>query len=335
MTNQLLVTGGQFRAKGANRGEGRHYQEAQLVSLDLDSGDFKKLISIADGGEHYPPEDPNLLFTAAAIDGTTLWLPSETEVFKYRLPSLELEACYSYPCFNNIHSVCVHGDELAVTSTGLDCIVFLNKHTGELLRIVNAEGKDPWHRFSSDVDYRLEYSTRPHDCHPNFVFRLDDQYWATRCSLEDAANLDNPAQTIEVSQGDDISVHDGLEYKEQIVFTRVDGLLVFCGKESKLVEEVVDPFKNERNRPIGWTRGLHIAGNKFYIGYSRIRATRMKSKLKYLASGNFEFANGHNALIVAFDLETRSIDRVYTAPEGIVDAIYGILAPPIRVGDDQ
>ncbi len=328
MSNRLFVTGGQFRPPGALRMEGRYYQEAQLVALDLASGEFESLVTLSGGGDHYPPEHPNQLFTAPAMEDGVLWLPSETEIFKYRLPTLTLEACYSHTCFNNIHSVAVFGDELAVTSTGLDNVVFLNKHDGRVMRIANAEGKDPWHRFSHDIDYRREYSTRPHDAHPNFVFRLGENYWVTRCTHEDAVNLDDTSQSIDVAQGDDISVHDGLDYGDYIVFTRVDGFLVFCDKTSLQVAKVVDPFQHERNRPIGWCRGLHINGSMCYIGYSRIRKTRMKSKLKYLASGNFEFASGQSALIVAFDLEKLAIERIYRAPEGVVDAIYGILAVP-------
>lgn len=331
MTDTLLITGGKFRPRLSQFGAGRPYHEAQLVSLDLRSGEFAKLLCKSDGGERYPSDDPNQLFTVAAIEGDILWLPSETEIFKYQLPRLTLLDCYSHPCFNNIHSVRVYHDELVITSTGLDNVVFLNKFTGAITRILNAEGKDPWHRFAPDTDYRIEASTRPHDCHPNYVFELDDTLWVTRCVQEDAVNLEDPTQRIDITLDDTISVHDGVHYEDYIVFTRVDGLLVFCGKESKRVEKIVDPFKGRAGRPIGWARGLCIDGDISYIGYSRIRETKVKSRLKYLMHGNFQYAKGHPALVVAFNIRTGKIENIYQAPKGTVDAIYGILPVPANM----
>jgi hypothetical protein len=325
MDRKLLISGARLRPGGYELGEGRYYDQASLVVLDLDTGEFEERLRKVEGGVNYPAEHPNLQFTAGALDGDVLWQPTDTEVLKFRLPDLTLEKCFSYPCFHNIHSAQVFGDLLAITSTGLDNIILVNKHSGEIDRVLNTEGKDPWHRFDPKTDYRLMHSTRPHDSHPNFVFQLDGMLWATRCTQEDAVCLEDVSQRIDITGSGNISVHDGLWWGDRLVFTRVDGLLAICDPDRRVVIESRDPFSARRNRPRGWCRGLHIDGDLFYIGYSRLRKTHLKSKLKYLSRGNFRYGFGNSSLIVAYDMLRDRVVRVYESPEGLIDAIYGIL----------
>ncbi|GAA0856941.1 hypothetical protein [Aliiglaciecola litoralis] len=322
---KLLLSGGCLRPNGFELGEGKYYGKASLVQLDLDSGEFVTVLSKEEGGENYPAEHPNLQFTAGCVDGDTLWLPTDTEVHQYSLPELTLKSVYSHPCFHNIHSTHIINDELVASSTGLDNIVVMDKTDGHIKRIINTQGKDPWHRFDPDTDYRLVHSTRPHDSHPNFVFKVDNDLWATRCTQEDAVNLSNVEDKIDISMGGDVSVHDGVCWNDKIVFTRVDGALVFCDPQNRSVIETFDPFGNALNRPMGWCRGLHIDGDMFYIGYSKLRKTNLKSKIKFLTKGNFKYSSGNNSLVVALNIKTRKVEQVYTSPEDTIDAIYGIM----------
>lgn len=325
VTGKLLISGACLRPDGYALGEGKYYDQAKLVVLDLETGEFRERLSKTDGGDNYPSRHPNLQFTAGALDGDVLWQPTDTEILQYQLPDLTLVQRISHPCFHNIHSVQVFDDQLAVTSTGLDNVVLVDKHTGNIDRILNTEGKDPWHRFDPEVDYRLVHSTRPHDSHPNFVFQLDGRMWVTRCTQEDAVCLEDVTQRIDITNSGNISVHDGLWWGENLVFTRVDGLLVLCDPGSKSVIETRDPFAAHRNRPRGWCRGLHIDGDLFYIGYSRLRKTHLKSKLKYLSQGNFRYGFGNSSLVVVYDMARDKVIQVHESPEGMIDAIYGIL----------
>ncbi|MBN2732556.1 MAG: hypothetical protein JXR26_09020 [Balneolaceae bacterium] len=322
--NKLLVSGGCLR-NADDLEEGKYYGKATLLLLDLSTGEYRELLSKSDGGEHYPPVNPNQQYTAASLDGDVLWLPTDTEIFKYRLPELILEACYSHSCFHNIHSVHAFDDFLIVTSTGLDNVVILDKHTGQITRVLNSEGKDPWHRFSSDVDYRIIYSTRPHDSHPNFVFRLDGKYWVTRCKQEDAICLEDINNRIDISQGANVSVHDGLWWNDKIIFTRVDGFLVFCDPISKKVIETVDIFALKRNRLRGWCRGLWVDGETFYIGFSKLRTTKSTNKLKFLMNSSFINSTNSKASVVAFDMNNKTVNNIYQVPDCMIDSIYGIL----------
>ena len=323
--NGLLITGGCLRPNGFELGEGKYYGKAGLLKLDLTTGQFSTLLSKADGGANYPAEHPNQQFTAACLDGDTLWLPTDTEVYQYQLPQLTQLKCFSHPCFHNIHSVHLLDNELVVTSTGMDNIVVLCPESGEIKRIINTEGKDPWHRFDPKTDYRLIHSTRPHDSHPNYVFKLDNKLWATRCTHDDAVCLDDVTDRIDVAHQDEMSVHDGIWWQDKLVFTRVDGYLVIVDPKTRKVIEKYDPFANERNRPLGWCRGLMVDGDIFYIGYSKLRKTKLMSKLKFISQGNFKYMDGNEALVVAYNMNTKKVLDTYGIPAGMLDAIYGIL----------
>ncbi|TRY30818.1 hypothetical protein [Aliiglaciecola sp. M165] len=325
MSRKLLLSGGCLRPNGFELGEGKYYGKASLVMLDTQTGEFSQALSKTEGGENYPNEHPNLQFTAGCVDGDDLWLPTDTEVHRYSLPDLTLKSVFSHPCFHNIHSVHLIDDKVVATSTGLDNVVVMNKETGDIDKIINTQGKDPWHRFDQETDYRMVHSTRPHDSHPNFVFKLDKDLWVTRCTQEDAVNLNNVEQRIDISQGGEVSVHDGILWQDKLVFTRVDGKLVFCDPVSKTHIETFDPFGSALSRPIGWCRGLYAEGDIFYVGYSKLRKTNLKAKIKFLSKGNFKYSSGNNSLVVALNIKTRKVENVFTSPDGLIDAIYGIM----------
>jgi hypothetical protein len=322
---KLLVAGGRLRPNGYELGDGKYYDKAILMQLDLDSGVYTELLSKEQGNENYPAEHPNLQYTAPCLEGDILWLPTDTEIYKYQLPELKELACFSHPCFQNLHSAHIFNDELVVTSTGLDNVVVMNKESGEIKDIFGTEGKGPWYRFDVNTDYRQVHSTRPHVTHPNYVFKIDDDYWVTRCGFEDAVKINDVSDKIKVGQKDIIAIHDGIGWGDKLVFTRVDGFIVVCDPKTREVLDKHDPFENERNRPLGWCRGLCIEDDIFYIGYSKLRKTKLKSKLKYLTKGNFKFTSGNNSLVVAYDMKNKKVLRIYESEDHVIDAIYGIL----------
>lgn len=325
MAKSLLISGGCLRPNGFELGEGRYYQSARLVKLDLTSGQFSLMLQKDEGGEHYPREHPNLQFTCGQVVDDSLWLPTDTEVFHYTLPELTLRKVISHPCFHNVHSVSIINQQLVITSTGLDNIVLCDPQSGDIQSIINTQGKDPWHRFDRSFDYRLVHSTRPHDSHPNYVFQLEGNLWVTRCTQEDAVNLTDVSDRIDIDLGGDKGVHDGHFYNGKLIFTQVDGVLLICDPQERKMIELFDPFARHSNRPMGWCRGLFIDGDDFYIGYSKLRKTTMGSRLKFLSQGNFKYASGNNALIVKVNMRSREVQQTYVTPDGLIDAIYGIM----------
>ena len=325
----LLVSGGQERVGGFEKGEGRYYGAARLLRLDTDRGDWTELASRLEGGAHYPAEDPNLEFTAGWAGPGELWLPTDTEVYQYRYPDMTVERVVSYPAFHNIHHVAVFGDRVAVVSTGLDLIVLLDRATLEPVEYLNAEGRDPWHRFDPGVDYRLVHSTRPHDCHPNYVFELQGELWVTRCTQEDAVCLREPDRRIDISREKAISVHDGIMVQDLLAFTQVDGVLTLVDPDTLQVVEDVDLLKLEgRSTPRGWCRGLCYIDGILYVGFSRLRRTRNRARLRWLGRFGGRGGRDADASVAAYDLAQGSKVGEWTVPAGSLDAIYGIMPEP-------
>jgi len=324
---KLLITGGLLRDSGFDLGEGRYYGEAILISLDLETGDIKTVVSLSEVSENYPKEYPNLQFTAACIDEDVIWLPTDTEIRKYSLRDFSHLDTYSYSCFQNVHSVAVHNDNLFITSTGLDMVVVLDKITGDLLDQVNAEGKPLWHRFDKYTDYRLTHSTKPHDCHPNFVFWINEEPWVTRCTQEDAVCLLDFERRIDISGPDKvISVHDGIDIGDEIVFTSVDACLVFINKESLLIVETINLMEMPGFGGLrGWCRGLHEEAGIFYLGFSRLRRTKSRSKLNWVNKLAGRGKAHENCSVLGFDLKKRRIVAEFDLPNDVIDTIYTLL----------
>ncbi|WP_040522792.1 hypothetical protein, partial [Aliiglaciecola lipolytica] len=137
--------------------------------------------------------------------------------------------------------------------------------------------------------------------------------------------LSDISDRIDINLGNDKGVHDGVWWQDKLVFTQVDGVLLICDPVQRKMIEIIDPFGKLTNRPLGWCRGLHIEGDIFYIGFSKLRKTGVKSRLKFLSQRNFKYASGNNALVVKVDMKLRQVVDTFVTPDGMLDAIYGIL----------
>lgn len=325
MSKYILVSGGCERPNGYELGEGKYYERARLLKIDINSGSVDIILEKGEGGANYPDEHPNLQYTSCCLVGNTLWLPTDTEIFKLSYPDLTVEKIISYPFFHNIHAVNVFNNVLYVSSTGLDLVAKLD-FDGNILGIYNTEGKDVWHRFSKNKDYRLIHSTRPHDCHPNFTFMLNNQPWVTRCRQQDAVCLEDISLKLEITDPKKrISVHDGIVHNDRIFFTSVDGYIITINPNTLKIDEEINVLEALNNEKLGWARGLVICNNNIaYIAFSRLRRTRMKEKLAWLAKGQISKMSGMPACVLAFDLINRKIVNRYNIPLGHVDAIYGL-----------
>ncbi len=327
MGRKLLVTGGLLRENGYELGDGKSNGEAVLMRLCLSSGNMDKVISMKKGNSNYPNVHPNLQFTVADIEGDNLWLATDTEIYLYDYGSLDLLEIFSHPCFHNIHSVTVRNEYLYVTSTGLDNVVILNKYDGSIVEIINAQGKDPWHRFKRDFDYRKIHSTRPHDCHPNYVFFVNNVPWVTRCTQEDAVCLSDFSKTINISGNKTISVHDGVIKGKSVFFTSVDGCIIEASTESMQVVDVLDLNKLKGFGGVrGWCRGLFVDKDLFYVSFSRIRKTNSISKLRWLIGSEKRIHEFSSVLVI--DRKNNEIVKVYDFLDGTIDTIYSILLEP-------
>ncbi len=330
MNTQLLITGGKLRPNGFELGEGKYYGCAKLLKIDTTTSEVSELLYIDKGNENSPDEHPNLEFTVGDVDHNNLWLAMDTEIRLYQYPELKLIKVFSHPSFHNVHSVAVRGDELYVTSTGLDTVIVLDKNSGNIKQYMNAEGKPTWHRFDKETDYRKLHSTRPHDCHPNYIFWIGNDPWVTRCTQEDAVKLTDVSQRIAISGPEkEISVHDGIVEGDYIYFTSVDSYIIVADiKQQKVVETFNISNLKGYGGLRGWCRGLYIAGDILYVGFSRLRKTRRIEKIEWVSRLINKGKTIEDCSVLGINMSTREIVSDYIIPTDMIDAVYSILPEP-------
>ena len=321
MPDKLLITGGAQRDKAVKLGEGRRYHSANLIEIDFESGDAKCLVTVNKANDHYPDDCANITFTSCSLENDLLYLCTETEIFLYSYPELKLLKQASFPFLQNMHHIAPVVGRIGVASTGLDLVVLLDPETLEPEEFFNSLGKDPWHRFSANEDYRKINSTKPHESHPNFVFELNNQLWTTRFNQKDAVCLQDMSKRIEIGLE---RIHDGHVIKDKVYFTCVDGKIIIVDAASQQVEKVIDLNQIENNKqPLGWCRGLLIEDDFAYVAFTRIRQTKIKENVKWILS----HVGRQNALptrVVKYDIHAGKKVGECTMPIGVMDSIYSI-----------
>jgi hypothetical protein len=57
----------------------------------------------------------------------------------------------------------------------------------------------------------------------------------------------------------------------------------------------------------------------------------MKDRLKFLAKRNIKYSMGSCALVVAYNMKQRKLLNIYHTPDGLIDAVYGVIKPDVTV----
>ena len=206
---QLYILGGKQRKLNLKQEEEWNlYESALILKIDTESGavqvcvDYKTPIGCPGSQRH-----SSCVFKSGTLVGDTLYACTNTEVLVFRLPDFQVVNYISLPCFNDVHHVKPSRDgTLLVVSTGLDLVVRLTPK-GEVIEEWNTIPESPGPLFSRSVDYRKVESTKPHRSHPNFVFEIGKDVWATRFQQRDAICLTESNRKI-ATAGE--APHDGL-----------------------------------------------------------------------------------------------------------------------------
>jgi hypothetical protein len=319
----LLVTGGQQRAVRSQLVVGEdwcEYHKGLILNIDPVTGNCKRSIPYLSRPEATSAERPQILFKAGMIEDDRLYICTQTEVMIYSLPQFELLTYISLPCFNDIHHVRPMADgNLLVANTGLDMVLLLTKEGG-VLREWNVMGEDPWARFSKEIDYRKGVDTKPLAAHPNYVFCVGDDIWATRFHLKDAVCLTQPSKRIAIDVG---LPHDGVVHDGLIYFTTVNGHVVIANPRTLKIEELIN--LNDIHGPevqLGWCRSLLIEKGKTWIGFSRLRSTRFRENVKWVIQGCKKVLPTR---IACYDLQARECLREIDLEKYGLNAVYSIV----------
>lgn len=284
-----------------------------------------------------PPEvcaahdDPSITFKSATLCDGRLFVPTQTEVLTYEVPSFRPVGYLSLPCFNDVHHARPGAEgSILVVNTGLDMVIEVGAD-GTVRREWSVDGETPWTRFSRAVDYRKVVSTKPHRCHPNHVWWLDGEIWATRCDQGDAVCLTREHDPIAVAEWEGQWIHDGLVHDGAVYFTTVDGQIVVVDGASRTVRNRYDlKAIVGGTTPLGWCRGLAILPDHHVaVGFSRLRPTRWRRAVQWAKQGMR--GRGRRATRIAvFDLaREKLVWQLSLEPVG-VNAIFSVHAAELQ-----
>jgi hypothetical protein len=278
----LYVVGGQQRAPRSLLEGGDWYGYARGIVLRVDGDDVTTAASYESPPGTCAPGDP-VLFKSATRRGDRLYACTQTEVVVLAVPGFEVLHHLSLPVFNDVHHVLpTDRGTVLVANSGLEMVLEVTLD-GRVERIWNVLGEDPWERFSPDVDYRMGVDLKPHRAHPNHVFLVGEETWVTRFELRDAVCLDDHRRRIVIG---DERVHDGVVHGGLVHFTTVDGTVVVADPETlEVVDRVRLDVPGSSESVTGWCRGLLVDGDHAWVGYSRIRATRLRQTVSWVRTG--------------------------------------------------
>ena len=323
MASELYVVGGEQRApRGVAAGVADWYRfkRAIVLRVDTDSGSSRLVAEHVSPPEARPAEDPAILFKSSSLAGDRLYACTQTEVLVYCLPDLELMHYISLPFFNDLHHVIpTPAGTLLIVISGLDMVVEL-RLDGTVVNEWSAIETSPWERFSREVDYRPVATTKPHAAHPNQVFLIGQEPWATRFEKRDAISLIDPSRRIDIAIE---RPHDGVVHGSDVYFTTVDGHIVIADTQTLQVRDVVDlASMHPRADLLGWTRGLYVDGNRAWVGFSRIRPTKIRENVGWVLRG---FRKDIGTHIGCYDLEARKNIKQILLEEAGLGAVFSIL----------
>jgi hypothetical protein len=321
MSNNLYVVGGKQRAArplSAGNQDWNGYEKGLVVELDPLTGATSTRNEYAAPPQECTSADGAVLYQAGSMQDGKLYLCTQTEVIVYALPGFVQLSHISLPCFNDLHHVCPTPEgNLLVANAGLEMVLEVTPR-GEICRVWNVLGEDPWQRFSRSLDYR-GLSTKPHRAHPNYIFYMDDQVWVTRFHQGDAISLADPSLRIPLSAE---RIHDGVYYAGYVYFTSVNGRIIVANPRTLRVEETIDlNAMHPAGMLLGWCRSILLDGDKIWVGFSRIRPTKFRENVAFVMRGFKRVLPTH---LACYDLKRRRcLAEIDLEPAGL-SAIYSI-----------
>lgn len=324
----VYILGGRQKARWFRPVEAEcRFDLALILRLNTDVEKSERVIEYQTPSEAKAHPESSNLFAAGTLCASRLYVCTYTEVLVFELPHFRQVAYISLPCLNSLHHVCpTHRGTVLVANTGLDMVLEITLE-GTVLAEWNVLGGRPWDRFSRGVDYRKFRSTKPHLSHPNFVFQISGEVWATRFLQRDAVCLTRAQQiTLGVERPHDGLLHNGLLY-----FTTVDGHLVIVDAGSLKTVCIFD-LRKFRGYPFAgaaWCRGVSVINRSVVcVGFTRIRKTALMQTANWIKHGFREVdAPTHVAI---FNLaERQCLKAINLEPHGI-NILFGILGGDVE-----
>ena len=312
------------------------FEKAMIVLLDPESGATQVCLTHESPLEARAGEQSSVLFKSGAIAGDRLYACTSTEVLIYQVPEFKQLTYLSLPFFNDLHHVSVtpHGT-LMLAVTGLDMVAEISV-SGELLHTWSALGEDDgWRPPAADTDYRKIPTLKPYRAHPNYVFWAQDEPWVSRGDLGDAICLNDKRRRIDL--GTKECIHDGWKSAGRLYFTSVDGHLIVVDEERLTVEERIDLNAIGDAEKVGfsWCRGaLPVDERRVWVGFTRIRQTRWKEKIKWIKHLALGFPRPTS--LALYDIvDRRLLQEINLEPAGMHATFGAVPAPANAVSGER
>jgi hypothetical protein len=319
----LYVIGGQQRGERPLRAGNKDwngYEKGLILRVDPETRQTAVCVEYVSPPEVCAEHDAAVTFQASTIANDKLYTCTQTEVMVYTLPDFKQIAYVSLPCFNDVHHVRPTPEgNILVANAGLEMVMEISL-AGDVLQVWNVLGEDPWGRFSLNSDYR-GISTKPHRSHPNYIFYVDEELWVTRFHQGDALCLTNPEKRIVISSE---RIHDGVFHEGLIYFTSVNGHVIVANPRTLQVEHQIDlNSMHDEDALIGWCRSILVDHGKAWVGFSRIRPTKVRENVAWVLRG---FKRSLPTHMACYDLNRRQCVAEVDLEAAGIAAVYSILA---------
>jgi len=315
----LYLTGG--RQKPRRDDDWNAYDNAIILHLDTATGEINTLVEYVSPLDACAGADASMNFKSATLQGNRLYIPTNTEILTYEVPSFRRVGYLSLPWFNDVHFVgLARNGNLLVVSTGLDMVGEVTPD-GQTVRQWSALGDDIWQKFSKDTDYQKVMTTQPHLSHPNFAIEVGDDIWVSRGKQHDVYCVTQPGKRV----GFCGHPHDGVQIDGKVHFTTVNGFIHVLDEDTMTIEDTIDLNQIEqREVDLGWMRGiLPMSDGLCWVGFTRLRPTKLRENLSWVKHKFKQYRMPTR--ISLYDLKRKAIlHEVDIEPYGI-NAVFSIL----------
>lgn len=323
---QLLISVGIQKGRGSRDGT-QHTDAGGMLLVDFES---KQVLRHVECTPTMRCEGDNVRMAFGSFKEDWYYTCLPTEVLRFHMPDLKMERVLTHPTFDDLHHVLALDDRLWVCNTGLDIMQTFD-YQGNLLETFNAASVPTWERFSPEIDYRLQATTKPHERHINYIFVYEGKIWLTRFHQKDAVCISDPSDIMPVEVG---NPHDGIVVGDEVWFTTTNGHIVIVDAPRRRIARDIDlnAIKHTLGSvQLGWCRGIDIDAENgcAYVGFTRFRETKFREFASWI-----KHAGGprYPARIEKIDLETEEVvDTMGLEPLATVVFGITIVPPHLRV----
>ena len=240
-------------------------------------------------------------------------------------------AYLTHPAFNDLHDVQISTrDTILVVNTGLDAVMEFDR-SGVLLNEWGVLGGSIWERFSRNNDYRKWPTTKPHRAHPNKVFEIGKEIYATRFEQCDAVCLVSPDKRFRFGKD---HPHDGHIVNEKIYFTTINGCVLVYNHRGTLVERLeLTTYHGDENLDValGWCRGLYVLEDRYLIvGFTRLRPSKFREQVRWVKHilGKSLTKGSRATRVAIYDMQAGCKVTEYDLEAYGLNAVFAILPKP-------